>query len=62
MKPYFKIFALVLLSSFLVSLSSCNTTSQARKASKMAKKRYKYIQHDCNCHSFVYPMQEEKTI
>ena len=49
---------------FLASLCavSCKTPTNAQKATKAAKERYKYIKHDCHCHSFVEPVQEEKNI
>lgn len=50
----------VFLSLFLIT--SCHEMTNAQKASKIAKKRWKHIKHDCNCHSYVYPIQEEKEI
>lgn len=57
MKIRLKIAVLVLLASFLGA--SCKPMSNAQRASKIAKKRYKHIKHDCNCHSYLYIPEED---
>lgn len=54
-----KIALFILLSVILGGASSCRTQSNAQRATKIAKKRYRHIKHDCNCHSYVYPAQEK---
>lgn len=57
MKSYLKIlFLLLCIGGFCVS---CKPMSQAQKASKVAKKRYKYIKHDCNCHAYLFEQNLE---
>lgn len=57
---YLKIVALALVLG--VGLTSCKPMSNAQRATKIAKKRYKHIKHDCNCHSYLYKMEEHSEI
>ncbi|MCQ2960520.1 MAG: hypothetical protein MJ198_10105 [Bacteroidales bacterium] len=58
-KAYLRIFLFLLLAAFC--LESCKPMSNAQRATKIAKKRYKYIKHDCNCHASVYQLEEESS-
>ena len=41
---------------------SCRTQTNAQRATKIAKKRYKHIKHDCNCHSYLYQPEDNSEI
>ncbi len=53
----FRLIVIVFFALFIGT--SCRELTNAQKASKIAKKRYKYIKHDCNCHSYLYYQDSE---
>lgn len=53
---------LVIVLVMNVVLASCKPMSNAQRATKIAKKRYKYIKHDCNCHSYLYQVEDTAKI
>lgn len=59
-KSYLKIVAFALIMG--VCGVSCKPLSNSQRASKIAKKRYKHIKHDCNCHSYIYQQEDGETI
>lgn len=58
MKRNIVIFFLIVFSFGIVT--SCRTQSNAQRATKTARKRWKHIKHDCNCHAYMYPIQEDE--
>ena len=59
-KSMLRIVALALVACLIGA--SCKTMTNAQRASKIAKKRYKYIKHDCNCHSFLYQVEDATNV